>query len=1287
MGPATAMQQGMLLESTLAGRPWANLEQVVVEGVGPGLTLAAMQKAWVALATRHDALRMVLAPDGRGGIGQQVLPCHDPDLAEQDLSGLSVADQGAAVEAFLARDRQVGVDPRLRPGWRVRLLRLGADRAVIVWTIHHALIDGTSMAIVLEELGILLSGRPLDPVKGPDFAAFSAGLGLQDKASAQAFFAEMFAEGADLVPLASPGPAAPGRMALRGATLSRVETAALRARVKAMGATPLNAVQAAWALVLARWTGQDQACFGLVESGRQLMPGLERTVGCLIATLPFRLRLDPAERLGALLSRLRQMTLNMRPHAHASLTEVRRWAGLPCDAPVFETLVMHAHASLAARMLGLGGVWADWPLRLIEEGTAAVTLAVADDAKMQIVIEHDPARIDAEKAEALLGQVMRLLSAMSRADAETGLGDLQMLSAEESTALLALGAPDVALPSAPPCLARRFEAVAAAHPEAPAVVEGATGRVLSYADLDRAANGLAARLQTAGVRPGDLVAVRLARGADHVMTLLAVLKLGAAFLPLDPDLPASWLADLVHRAGARVLVTVGGEALGAEVVLAPDATLQESPPDRPEPDAGRLAYVLFTSGSTGVPKGVRGLCGALSAHASAAIAAFDLCPGDRVLQFAGLGFDVALEEIFPTLLAGATLVVRDAAAAESVRGFVDLLAREAITVANLPASFWHVMVDDLARGGFRLAPTLRLMIAGSERINPQALRQWQEIAPDVVWMNGYGPTETTITATAFTLRPGDSLPQTAQEVPIGRPLAHARAVLRGFDGTLTPRGGTGMLWVGGPAVTGGYLGDASGPQAVFQPDPWQIGAQIYNTGDQARWRGDGQLEFLGRRDRQIKLRGQRIDLHQVERQVAALAGVGLVHVAVSGGAAARLMAWVVTESGAAIDQIAAEAARRMPRAMVPQFIAVDSLPVGANGKIDTRALPLPASGAAADTRTERGDWDALTQSISACMAEVLGLEHVPPEAQFSDLGGDSLLALRLVSLIEARTGHALLTANLHHHGSAAALAAMLQSGVTAPRYTIPIQPEGTRPPFFAIHVLGRNEDLFRPLAAALGPDQPVFGLSVGVPRNLDDINVERTARIYFDEIQTYFPTGPIALGAVSMAAYFAYELAQLLHAAGREVRVLAVLDAMGPDGRPALEGADKLRAHLRQVRLHGLWHFGRVLKNRLDRYRERREALRSAPDQVNAHNLIAANVCAVEFYRPKPYDGPLTVFRADHSFWDSPEALATGLGWASVARGGLVMHDLPGTHLSILHPGNVEVLADHLRRLIADKTG
>ena len=1276
------MQQGLLLESTLAGRPWANLEQIVVDGTLPQFAAGPMRAAWLALAARHDALRMRLVPDAQGGVAQQILPEPDLVLAEQDLSDLSPEGQTSALQAFLAQDRLTGVDVQARPGWRISLLRLSPSRAVMVWTIHHALIDGASMAIVLEELGILLGGQLLPHDQGQSFAKFSAEVRQTDKTAAEACFVRMFADGADAAPFARLGGDLSGRMATQAASLSLAQSVTLRDWVRAMGATPLNAVQAAWAMVLARWTGQEEVCFGLVDSGRRLMPGLDQTVGCLISTLPLRLRLQGKDSLGDVLARLRALTLEMRPHAHASLTEVRRWAGLSGEALLFDTIVMHAHSSLEARMRGLGGEWADWSVRLVEEGTAAVTLAVADDAEMQIVIEHDPARISPDMAAALLAQVVRLLDEMAKADAATPLGKVDMLSTSETEVLLKLGQPDIALCDAPPCVARRFEAMAAARPEALAVIEPAVGRVFSYRALDLAANALAARLQSAGVAPGDVVGVKMPRGAGHVTALLAVLKLGAAFLPLDPDLPDSWLADLAAQAGARVLVSDRAEALGASVVLAPDlADQQQVPPDRPIPDADRLAYVVFTSGSTGAPNGVRGLCGALSAHGSATIAAFGLQPSDRVLHFSGLGFDVALEEIFPTLLAGATVVVRDEAAAESVRAFVAFLAREAVTVANLPASFWHVLVEEMALTGARFAPALRLVIAGSERINPQALRRWREVAPDVAWMNGYGPTETTITATAFAVMPSQPLPDDLGEVPIGRPLAHARTVLLACDGSLTPMGGTGMLWIGGPAVTGGYLGDLAEAQA-FQPDPWVPGGRIYCTGDQARWRADGQLEFLGRRDRQIKLRGQRIDLHQVERQVAALPGVRAAHVAVLQEPAPRLVAWVVTEPGLSADDITAAAGRKLPRAMVPLVICVESLPVGANGKIDRRALPMPRAEVARGTMATSRVVDPLTRVIAACMAEVLERAHVPPDALFSDLGGDSLLALRLVSLIEQRTGHALLTANLHHHGSAAALAEMLQSGVTEPRYTIAIQPEGSKPPFFAIHVLGRNEDLFRPLAAALGPDQPVFGLSVGMPRNLDDINVERTARIYFEEIQTYFPTGPVGLGAVSMAAYFAYELAQLLHAAGREVRVLAVLDAMGPDGRPALAGRHKLHAHLQQVRLHGVGHFGRVLKNRLDRYRERREALRAAPDQVNAHNLIAANVCAVEFYQPKPYDGPLTVFRADHSFWDSPEALATGLGWASVARGGMTLHDLPGTHLSILHPGNVEVLADHLRRLI-----
>ena len=1266
------MQQGLLLESSLANRPWANLEQIIIEAPADAFDAERLRRVWTILARRHDALRMRLEQDTLGHICQHILP--EPEIVLHVARG--DADE---IEKFLTEDRLIGVDPAIRPGWRITLFS-GPDRATMVWTIHHALIDGTSMALVLEELGDLLQGVPLGSPPEQNLSAYSAALPQQDKAAAKAFFTAMFATEIPSRLLVSSLAGEPCRMALVSQSLSVRDSDALRTAVRGFGATLLNAVQLAWGLVLSRWTGQSTAGFGLVDSGRRLLPGLDRTVGCLISTLPMQLQIDGATGLADALAGLRKTTVAMRQHAHASLTDVRRWAGLPGSAALFDTIVMYAQASLSARMRALGGVWSDWTVRLIEEGAAPLTLAVADGPELHLLIEYDPARVPAGQARQIIEQIAFLLAQMAHAPAGQPLGALEMLPPQERADLLRLGQPHAPLYDAPVDLAARFEGVAAVQPDALALIEGATGQAFTFAALDQAANALAMRLYSAGIGKGDVVALHLPRGAAHVVSILAVLKRGAAFLPLDPDLPGDWRAGLLAKAEAKALIATAGSDLGHPLRLAPDlAERQALAPARAQIDAETLAYVLFTSGSTGEPKAVRGLAGALSAHATATIAAYGLTAQDRVLQFAGLGFDVALEEILPTLLAGGTLVTRDPQAAGSVRACLDLIDRHRISVANLPASFWHVLVDELDALGQPPPATLRLMVTGSERIRPSALRTWRALAPDISWINGYGPTEATITATAFVLPGGAALPEMLDDVPIGRPLGHAQVVLRAPDGSLTPRGGRGMLWIGGPAVTGGYLNDATRSAQVFTDNPFGPG-RLYCTGDQAIWRADGLIGFLGRRDRQIKLRGHRIDLNQIEQQLTRLEGVRQVHVAITEEGPARLLAWVLHDPDRPLALIQKQAKQVMPGAMVPQLIGIDHLPVGPNGKIDVRALPMPEF---VPARAPAGPDDALTRSIAACMAEVLERDSVPSDASFSDMGGDSLLGLRLVSLIEQRTGHELQTADLHNSGSARALADLLQRGVRRPRYTITIQPNGTKPALFAIHVLGRHEDLYRPLSAALGPDQPFFGLSVGIPRHLDDINVERTARLYFDEILAFHPAGPIGLVAVSMAAYFAFELAQLLRAAGREVRVLALLDAIGPGGRPPLVGRDKLRAHWQQVRKHGPLHFVQVLKNKIDRSRENREVLHSLPDQINPLNLIAANVCAVESYRPQPYGGPLTVFRADRSFWDSPEAIASALGWISVAEGGMQMFDLPGTHLSILEPGNVDVLAGHLARLMA----
>lgn len=1004
-------------------------------------------------------------------------------------------------------------------------------------------------------------------------------------------------------------------------------------------------LEAAWALLAARQSGRDDACYGRLHPQRGPEICRAELAGCAD--------------LGAL---------------HAAVAAagplgpdgLRNWAELPLRDPLLE-------AALA------------------DDDVAALAL-LADPGLPAVALSHDPAQVDPQQALSLLCRLVHLVAAMAGAEPERRLATLDMLPEAERADLLALAAPDLALPATIPCPATWFEAVAQERPAALAVISEVDGTSLSFAGLDARANALARRLrQTAPVFADGseaVCAINLPRGLDFVVAMLAVLKCGATFLPLDMTLPETERSLRAVESGAAAVIGQEGLVGLAVPVLAPDAAeLAEAPP-RPAPQAGRLAYIIHTSGSTGRPKGVMGTTGALAAHAAAVIAAYGLSAADRVLQFASAGFDVALEETVPTLLAGGTLVIRSEAQAESVHAFLALLQDRGLTVLNLPASFWHVLVEEMAGRKLGLPPSVRLVVTGSERILPSALAQWQRLAPDCAWINGYGPTETTITATAHApdLRAGPVDP--ALDVPIGRPLPHARAYVLAFDGSLAPRGAEGSLHIGGPAVTRGYLNQPEATAAAFGPDPYVPEGRIYNTGDRARWRADGALDFLGRRDRQVKLRGQRIDLGEIERTLCQFEGLreARVEVEAAGSDAARLIAWVcgpeLTADSRMMARVVEQVARHMTGAMMPVIVPVPAFPLKPNGKIDVAALPRPGTAPAREGEAAR-PIDALTLAVSALVAEALGRDTVDPDEDIRDLGANSLVALRLASILEARFGRPVVTTDLYRNPTARTIARFLEVESDAPRFVVPIQTGGRQPPFFAVHVLGDKELLYRPLAAALGPDFPVYGLTVGPPTRLDDISVERIARQYFDDIQRGFPEGPICLGAVSMATYFAYELAQLLIAAGREVRVLVALDAEGPDGRPPVQGLAKLAVHLRQLGRHGLGHLTTIARFKMENRRIAQELAASTPGEVTGANLVMANVQAVEAYRPQPYPQRIVVFRAGDSFWDSPAALASSLGWVSVARGGLEMIDIPGEHLSILDAINVPHLARHLGPIIA----
>ncbi|WP_151719075.1 non-ribosomal peptide synthetase [Gemmobacter serpentinus] len=1272
----TAFQQAMIMAARSGGAPWANLEQIVLHLPDIMADDAQITGAFQTIAQRYTALRLVAEVTGDGTAIWRIMPDFAPETTI-----CSHPQSEAERSDLLGADRARGID-LARGGWRVSYAT-GGPGLWLLFTAHHALLDLPAMAVLMEELVWLLQGRDLPPRQDAGLRAFHAALAQSDISAAQAFFAERFADFESGNLLSIPV-AATGRMSVLRLELNAARTHLLHQQANRCGAGLFAALQAAWSLVLARWTGRGDATFGLTLAGRSLFPDHSRTVGALIATLPQRLHPAQASNLRDLIAEARSETQALRPHHGTTLRDIRKWADLGAGARIFDSVLVYSPANLPTLLQQADPAWTTREASLLEEGDMPLTLAIYGRDRLEILFEYDSAALPEAQLNRIAGHFLRLLDSIGAADPETPLSQLDMLDPAERAGLMLLGEPAQILPDAPPCIATRFEAAVEAAPTAIALQSEATGTALDYQTLYLRANNLGHRLQEQGARPGSVVALNLPRGPDFVVALLAVLKTGAAFLPLDPALPEVERCLRATEAGAIAVIGRDGIAGLGVPLLVPNTATSEAPPRRAAPQADRLAYIIHTSGSTGRPKGVMGTTGALSAHASAAIAAFGLTPTDKVLHFAAPGFDVALEEIVPTLLAGATLILRDDAETASVQAFLDVVARQGVTVLNLPASFWHLLVEEMDARALPLPPSVRLVITGSERISAAALARWQILAPGTAWMNGYGPTETTITCTLHAPDLAGAPLADLTEVPIGRPMAHARAHILAFDGSLAPMGADGNLFIGGPAVTAGYLNHPDITARSFIVDPFRAPpARLYNTGDRASWDAEGHLRFLGRRDRQVKLRGHRIDLGDVERALMQFPGLRDARVGIDAPDtdAARLVAWVcgpdLSPDSPALAALVEHVARYMSGATLPIILPVEAFPLRPNGKVDTARLPRPAAPGGPGT-DEDGPMDSLTFALLSCMARVLDAPHLRADDDIRDHGANSLMALRLASVIEARFGRTVVTTDLYRHPTPRSLARFLEADGDEPRFVVPIQPEGAQIPLFAIHVLGEKEALFRPLSARLGPDYPVYGLTSGPPKNLDEISVERMARRYFDDIQRAFPEGPVALIAVSMAAYFAFELGQLLQRAGREVRFLAVLDAMGPGGRPSRHGLDKIAAHLGEIRRHGIGHISRVLRYKRENRQIERDLASAPPGEVTGANLVLANVRAVDLYQAQPYGAPIIVYRAAESFWDSAEARRTMLGWSQVATGEVKLIDIPGDHLSILEDRNVAQLAADL---------
>jgi amino acid adenylation domain-containing protein len=831
-----------------------------------------------------------------------------------------------------------------------------------------------------------------------------------------------------------------------------------------------------------------------------------------------------------------------------------------------------------------------------------------------------------------------------------------------------------------------IEAQAERSPDAVAVVEGK--RQLTYRELNERANQLAHLLREKKIGKDVPVGVCLRRSLELAVSLLGVMKAGGACLPLDPEYPQDRLAYMLEDSQAPVLITqpelLDGVAGNKREILhfSLDGKLLEgkSTQNLNGSSADDLAYIIYTSGSTGKPRGVMLSHRGFVNHNTAAAKLYDIRSTDRVLQFASISFDIAVEEILPTWVVGGTLVFRPDQMSLAGADFLRWAKQQRISVLDLPTAYWHELVRELAESGGRLPECLRTLIVGGEKASSSAFDSWLKAGGDRVrWFNTYGPTETSVIATSYEPDPKKPFPS---NLPIGRPIANTRLYILDHDLQPVAIGAAGELHIGGPGVARGYLNRPEMTAEKFIQDPFsrEPEARLYKTGDLVRYLPDGNIEFIGRTDFQVKIRGFRVELGEIDAVLEKHPGVaGAVVLAHETKGEKRLTAYVVPAQPVPTSgDLRTFLKNRLPEYMVPaSFVFLESFPLTPNGKVDRRALPAPqATDAVADETFVAPRNDAETR-MAKIWEQVLAIKPIGIHANFFELGGHSLLAIRLLNRVEKEFGRKLMiTALLQAPTIEKLTAVVLDESSALWSAIVAMQPEGTRPPLYFVHGLGGTVMRFHDISKQMAPDQPFYGIQAqgldGKRPVLD--RVEDMAELYLKDLREAQPEGPYYLGGYSFGGLVALEMAQRLRAEGQDVALLAMVDTYVA-GQPA---GDSL------VQRFAALSFDQKLayiKRRATRYRKgikRRLDMMKMPAPLKA----VREACAVaeQRYRPQVYPGQIVLFRASDKGLRGLDG-AEG-GWRKYAAGGVEICEIEGDHGNIVNEPKVRELTTAMRGAI-----
>lgn len=1289
------------------------------------LNVEALEGALNDLIERHEILRTTFA-EVEGELVQVIQPQSKLRLTLIDLSGLAAEKREAEGYRLAVKEGEQPFDLVHGPLVRARLARLTAEDHRLLLTMHHIVSDGWSLGVLLGELTTFYNARlagvparlPRLPIQYVDYAAWQQhwlhGEVLDNQMD---YWRRQLHAAPTLLELPTDRPRTSTQTfkgAIHSFAVSTSTTESLRRLCRQETATMFMVLLAAFDVLLSRYSGQDDIVIGTPVAGRNRSE-LERLIGFFINTLVIRTDLSGNPTFRELVGRVREVSLGAYAHQD-----------LPFEKIVEELHPQRdlSHTPVFQVMFSLQNTPADTPalpeltIKAMEVDTGSSKFDLSLDLQEAAHgllgwFEYSTDLFSSEYIARMTGHFITLLEAIAQ-NADQNIGSLTLLTEGEGRQILEWNATAAAYATNEP-FNSLFEQQVERTPEAIAVVCGE--RQLTYAELNQRANSLARLLIEKDVGAESVVGVFMRRDINLLTSILAVSKAGGAYLPLDPNYPAQRNRTIVAQSGARLIITTrdclptlneicNAQAFTRPAVLVVEDALEQQRethnlPARAVPD--NLAYIIYTSGSTGVPKGVMIHHRGMVNHLWANIEILSITSKDVLAQTASHCFDISVWQFLAPLIIGARVHIFPDEITQDPSRLLSEIDRTGVTVFETVPSLLQVALADVKEEKQKRPElqSLRWVLPTGEEVPAALCREWLRTYPGIPLMNAYGPSECSDDVTLAPMyEPPDEI---VSRVPIGRPVGNLQVAIIDRQWNLAPVGVPGELCVRGIGVGRGYLSLPARTAFVFVPDPFSTepGARMYRSGDRAKYLPDGNIEFLGRMDHQVKVRGHRIELGEIEATLSQLSGVSEAVVIVREDTPGdkRLVAYCACDKEDLTTATLREfLEQQMPNYMVPSlFVLLDALPLSANGKIDRRSLPAP------DLSQSRQDsYVAPRDNVEIQLCEIweklLRISPIGINDNFFNVGGHSLLALRLIAEVQQYFQRTLPLAVLFERGTIKELAKLLREQIASPESSlVAIQPQGERTPVFFVHVGSGNVLCYLDLARHLGSDQPFYAIQdpslAGTVPPFESI--EAMAAHYVQTIRGAQETGPYLIGGWSFGGLVAFEMARQLTAAGEQVSLLAILDSGTPEMEREFERRSDdaallailahemylpvVAAELRQLDPEERLHF-------VAGYMQRAGLVFDDPLGFLSRQLdiFKYRNRASQNYDPGPYAGSISLFVAGDRQPEEEEQAFPDLieGWRKLALDGLEVLSVPGAHHEIGREPNVQVLAAQLRSCI-----